>query len=152
MDIIRNLWIRRCRHPPPGSPFVRAADPPPAGRADTGDNDLDRTTVSLIGIDPVTAEPSTLPMSYLDGPHDVEAFILSPDGQPILVTKTDDNALLLVSEADGGPLPPIRVLSDIPGRMHTAQSDGTDLPLWTLLIVTGLVVVSTVVWWVRRRS
>ncbi len=192
-------------------------------------------------------------MSYLDGPHDVEAFTLSPAGQPVLVTKTDDgpatvyttaddttvttmptdtptplvavgtvsataadgsirpitgaavsadgalaalrtnkdvfvyhvhdgdiaeiftdppdlvvrapqqpqgealaftddNALLLASEADGGPLPPIRVLADIPGRMHTAQSDGTDLPLWAPLIVTGLVVTGAVVWWVRRRS
>ncbi|WP_433492940.1 hypothetical protein [Nocardia grenadensis] len=221
--------------------------------ADTGDNDLDRTTVSLIGLDPVTAEHSTLPMSYLDGPHDVEAFTLSPVGQPVLVTKTDDgpatvyttadnatvttmptdtpttliavgtvpataadgsirsitgaavsadkslaalrtkkdvfvyhvhdgdiaetftdlpdlvlqapqqpqgealaftddNALLLASEADGGPLPSIRILSEIPDRMHAAQSDDTDLPLWTPLIVTGLLATGGVAWWVRRRS
>jgi hypothetical protein len=64
--------------------------------ADTGDNDEIRRSVRLYrlpepavrsGSRGVTAKAETLELRYPDGPHDVEAAVVAPDGAVLLVTK-----------------------------------------------------------------
>jgi hypothetical protein len=64
--------------------------------ADTGDNDEIRRSVRLYRVpEPsvraggrgVTARAETLDLRYPDGPHDVEAAVVAPDGAVLLVTK-----------------------------------------------------------------
>jgi hypothetical protein len=54
--------------------------------ADTGDNNHSRETVALIRLRPDGGSTLTR-LTYPDGPHDVEALLLAPDGTPYLVTK-----------------------------------------------------------------
>ncbi|RFU18991.1 hypothetical protein D0Z06_23890 [Geodermatophilus marinus] len=54
--------------------------------ADTGDNGLDRATVALIALRP-DGSTGLYRLAYPDGPRDVEALLLAPDGTPYLVTK-----------------------------------------------------------------
>ncbi|MGY1712124.1 hypothetical protein ACI8AC_21715 [Geodermatophilus sp. SYSU D00758] len=54
--------------------------------ADTGDNGLDRPTVALIALRP-DGSTGLYRLAYPDGPRDVEALLLGPDGTPYLVTK-----------------------------------------------------------------
>lgn len=54
--------------------------------ADTGDNNAIRPTVALIALRP-DGTTGVYRLSYPDGPHDVEALLLAPDGTPYLVTK-----------------------------------------------------------------
>jgi hypothetical protein len=64
--------------------------------ADTGDNDEVRRSVQLYRIpEPapraggrgITARAEVLELRYPDGPHDVEAAVVAPDGAVLLVTK-----------------------------------------------------------------
>ena len=64
--------------------------------ADTGDNDEARRSVHLYrvpepvpgaGARGVTARAETLELRYPDGPHDVEAAVVTPDGAVLLVSK-----------------------------------------------------------------
>ena len=54
--------------------------------ADTGDNTGIRETVALIALH-ADGSSSVYRLSYPDGPRDVEALLLAPDGTPYLVTK-----------------------------------------------------------------
>jgi hypothetical protein len=54
--------------------------------ADTGDNNATRTTVALLALRP-DGSTGVFRLTYPDGPHDVEALLLAPDGTPYLVTK-----------------------------------------------------------------
>jgi hypothetical protein len=54
--------------------------------ADTGDNNLTRTTVALLALRP-DGRTGVYRLTYPDGPHDAEALLLAPDGTPYLVTK-----------------------------------------------------------------
>jgi hypothetical protein len=54
--------------------------------ADTGDNTGIRETVALLALHP-DGSSSVYRLSYPDGPRDVEALLLAPDGTPYLVTK-----------------------------------------------------------------
>ncbi|MGH3941710.1 MAG: hypothetical protein ACRDTG_24390 [Pseudonocardiaceae bacterium] len=54
--------------------------------ADTGDNDLDRSTVALHRLTR-DGDASLHRLTYPDGPHDVEALLLDPTDVPYLVTK-----------------------------------------------------------------
>lgn len=67
--------------------------------ADTGDNDLDRTSVALYElVEPTTAPIGTIDVPYTrydiaypDGPHNVEAVFVDPrDGRAYAITKTTD--------------------------------------------------------------
>lgn len=55
--------------------------------SDTGDNDLDRTTVALISLTPQGAA-TLYRLTYPDGPHDTEAILVDRAGTPYLVTKS----------------------------------------------------------------
>jgi hypothetical protein len=54
--------------------------------ADTGDNTGTRTTVALLALH-ADGSSSVHRLAYPDGPRDVEALLLAPDGTPYLVTK-----------------------------------------------------------------
>jgi hypothetical protein len=54
--------------------------------ADTGDNDATRATVALLSLRP-DGTTGVYRLTYPDGPHDAEAFLLAPDGTPYVVTK-----------------------------------------------------------------
>ena len=54
--------------------------------ADTGDNTGTRTTVALLALH-ADGSSSVYRLAYPDGPRDVEALLLAPDGTPHLVTK-----------------------------------------------------------------
>ncbi|MGH3910993.1 MAG: hypothetical protein ACRDRM_09200, partial [Pseudonocardiaceae bacterium] len=54
--------------------------------ADTGDNDLDRSTVALHRLTP-DGDASLYRLTYPDGPHDAEALLLDQTGIPYVVTK-----------------------------------------------------------------
>jgi hypothetical protein len=54
--------------------------------ADTGDNNGTRDTVALIALRP-DGSTRVYRLTYPDGPRDVEALLLAPDGTPYLVTK-----------------------------------------------------------------
>ncbi|NEK57178.1 hypothetical protein GCU56_04730 [Geodermatophilus sabuli] len=54
--------------------------------ADTGDNQGDRTTVALLALRP-DGGTGLYRLAYPDGPRDVEALLLAPDGVPYLVSK-----------------------------------------------------------------
>ncbi|MGY1762617.1 hypothetical protein ACI79G_12180 [Geodermatophilus sp. SYSU D00779] len=54
--------------------------------ADTGDNNGTRTTVALLALH-ADGSSSVYRLAYPDGPRDVEALLLAPDGTPYLVTK-----------------------------------------------------------------
>jgi hypothetical protein len=54
--------------------------------ADTGDNTGTRTTVALLALH-ADGSSSVYRLAYPDGPRDVEALLLAPDGTPYLVTK-----------------------------------------------------------------
>src|SRR3712207_3308509 len=54
--------------------------------ADTGDNNGTRTTVALLALH-ADGRSSVNRLAYPDGPRDVEALLLAPDGTPYLVTK-----------------------------------------------------------------
>jgi hypothetical protein len=54
--------------------------------ADTGDNNVNRSTVALLALHP-DGTTGVFRLSYPDGPHDAEALLLAPDGTPYLVTK-----------------------------------------------------------------
>lgn len=54
--------------------------------ADTGDNTGTRTTVALLAVH-ADGSRSVYRLAYPDGPRDVEALLLAPDGTPYLVTK-----------------------------------------------------------------
>ncbi|MDI9914493.1 LpqB family beta-propeller domain-containing protein [Rhodococcus sp. IEGM 1379] len=60
--------------------------------ADTGDNNMNRELVTLIGLNPETGQTTTVPLRLPDAPHDIEAFALTPSGTPVLVTKTKDGS------------------------------------------------------------
>jgi hypothetical protein len=55
--------------------------------ADIGDNGRSRESVALWRLAPKGRSPVLHRLSYPDGPHDAEAFLLSGDGTPIIVTK-----------------------------------------------------------------
>jgi hypothetical protein len=74
--------------------------------ADTGDNDSERDTVALIGVDVDTGARTSVPLSYPDGAHDVEAFVLTPAGHPVLVTKVADGGSAVVYTT-GAQTPPV---------------------------------------------
>jgi hypothetical protein len=54
--------------------------------ADTGDNTGSRPTVALLALH-ADGSSSVYRLAYPDGPRDVEALLLAPDGTPYLVTK-----------------------------------------------------------------
>ncbi|GAA0519876.1 hypothetical protein Ade02nite_81110 [Paractinoplanes deccanensis] len=56
--------------------------------ADIGDNSAVRDTVALWRLAPGGRAPELLRLKYPDGAHDAEALLLSPDGTPVIVTKT----------------------------------------------------------------
>ncbi len=58
--------------------------------ADTGDNDLERDTVALWKIAPDRSRAVIHRLTYPDGKHDAEALLMSPDGQPVIITKDLD--------------------------------------------------------------
>ncbi|WBB70016.1 hypothetical protein [Micromonospora sp. WMMD812] len=55
--------------------------------ADVGDNDRSRLTVAVWKLAPGADRPVLYRMAYPDGPHDAEAFLLTGDGRPLIVTK-----------------------------------------------------------------
>ncbi|MEU8819591.1 hypothetical protein [Actinoplanes sp. NPDC048796] len=56
--------------------------------ADIGDNSAVRETVGLWRLAPGGRKPELFRLRYPDGAHDAEALLLSPDGTPVIVTKT----------------------------------------------------------------
>ena len=54
--------------------------------ADTGDNDVRRSTVALHALR-ADGTADLFRLTYPDGPHDAEALLVAPDGTPYLVTK-----------------------------------------------------------------
>jgi hypothetical protein len=54
--------------------------------ADTGDNELNRSTVALERLRPDGAA-TLFRLTYPDGPHDAEALLLTPSGQLLIATK-----------------------------------------------------------------
>lgn len=55
--------------------------------ADIGDNNRNRDTVALWKLAPGARAPVLHRLTYPDGAHDAEAFLLAGDGTPIVVTK-----------------------------------------------------------------
>jgi len=73
-----------------------------------------------------------------------------PQGEAVAFT--DDHALLLASEADKGPLPPLHMVADLPDRLQAAdRSVGVHVSIWALLTGAGVAVVGGA-FWLRRRS
>jgi hypothetical protein len=78
--------------------------------ADVGDNDLVRSDARLLIIaEPDVSRggrlpqvtPETMAVRYADGPHNVEALVVSAEGEPLLFSKQDDgHSLLLAPLAD----------------------------------------------------
>jgi len=64
--------------------------------ADIGDNGRSRSTVALWKLAPGAKSPVLHRLSYPDGPHDAEALLVSPTGDPIVVTKSGGTAVLYV--------------------------------------------------------
>lgn len=69
--------------------------------SDTGDNDADRSSIALIGVNPVSSRQHRLPVAFTDGAHDVEAFALTPAGAPVLVTKVQDGPADVYTTLEG---------------------------------------------------
>ncbi|OZE91339.1 hypothetical protein CH302_24860 [Rhodococcus sp. 15-2388-1-1a] len=68
--------------------------------ADTGDNDGERESVTLIGVDVRSDRRTSVSLRYPDGAHDVEAFALTPTGQPVLITKVSGGASATIYSSD----------------------------------------------------
>lgn len=101
--------------------------------ADTGDNDAGRDSVALIGIDPASGEQTTLTLHFSDGPHDVEAFDLTPDGIPVLVTKVNDGPPTVYTTQDGTSVHAVADGATVglvtAGTVQAAAIDGTTRPI-----------------------
>ncbi|MFG1780651.1 hypothetical protein ACGFIR_26115 [Micromonospora sp. NPDC049051] len=59
--------------------------------ADTGDNDRSRQTIGVWKLPPGADRPVLHRMAYPDGPHDVEALLVTGDDRPLVVTKHSAN-------------------------------------------------------------
>jgi hypothetical protein len=55
---------------------------------DIGDNGQNRETIALWRLAPGARKPQLYRMSYPDGAHNAETLLLTPDGTPVVVTKT----------------------------------------------------------------
>ncbi|GAA1771835.1 hypothetical protein [Luedemannella helvata] len=58
--------------------------------ADIGDNataETRRRTIALWRLDANGGKPTIFRLRYPDGPHDAEAFVVTADGQPVIITK-----------------------------------------------------------------
>ncbi|MGW0173123.1 hypothetical protein ACWDUM_04705 [Rhodococcus sp. NPDC003322] len=69
--------------------------------ADTGDNDVDRESIALIGVDPSTGRQERIPLTFADGAHDVEALLIAGTGTPVLVTKVKGEAATVYTTSGG---------------------------------------------------
>lgn len=92
--------------------------------ADTGDNDSNRESAALIGVDVESDRRTSIALNYPDGAHDVEAFVLSQAGQPVLITKVSGGAAAAIytsSESVAGGAQSIDLV-----RSATVKAIGTD--------------------------
>jgi hypothetical protein len=105
--------------------------------ADIGDNDRGRDTVAVIVL-PVAGPPVLHRLTYPDGPHDAEAFVLDGAGRPVIVTKEGPFGSAAyrtaAPPAGPGPVPLVKV-----GPIALPPSTGVDGPLGELgsRFVTG---------------
>ncbi|MDP2309418.1 MAG: hypothetical protein Q8P18_25580 [Pseudomonadota bacterium] len=112
--------------------------------ADVGDNALERTEVALYrvpepevgwggGLD-ATLVAERFPLVYPDGAENVEAFLLTPEGMPVLLTKRGDGESKVYVVDD--LVPDVGVVPRLVGRISTrdpeAESGGivTSADLW----------------------
>ncbi|MBF9133884.1 hypothetical protein I0C86_33855 [Plantactinospora sp. S1510] len=104
--------------------------------ADIGDNGQSRQSVALWKLAPNGRSPVLHRLSYPDGPHDAEAFLLSGDGTPIIVTKDPGTPGLYV------PTGPLRAGATVPMAKvgeFTLPRSGTSNPFYSFgtRLVTG---------------
>ncbi|KAA0925051.1 MULTISPECIES: hypothetical protein [Rhodococcus] len=98
--------------------------------ADTGDNDNDRDSVTLIGVDVATDRRTSVTMRYPDGAHDVEAFALTPTGQPVLITKVSGGAAASIYSSDETIYTTTTSIDLVrSGTVSATASDGSSRPI-----------------------
>lgn len=125
------------------------SDAPCLWVADTGDNVAGREQVRLFVLpepDPVdaTVRPDVLPVVLPEGPVDIEALVVTPQGDAVLLTKQEARTVLLAVPDDGGtavrlaelsvPEPSSPLLTEFAGLSVTAAdlaADGRRLLLRT---------------------
>ncbi len=105
----------------------------PDGRlwlADLGDNNRQRETVALIGMDKFGDDPGTLHrLVYPDGPHDGEALLLGTDDVPVIVTKEIFGPAGVYVPAGGADLGSLAEPGPSPlTKVGTVQISPTDTP------------------------
>lgn len=98
--------------------------------ADTGDNDSDRDSVTLIGVDVRSDRRTSVSLRYPDGAHDVEAFALTPSGQPVLITKVSGGASATIySSAESVTASPQLIDLARNGTVSATAPDGSSRPI-----------------------
>ncbi|XVV16957.1 hypothetical protein ACQP2X_22050 [Actinoplanes sp. CA-131856] len=102
--------------------------------ADIGDNSAGRETVALWRLRPGGRTPELLRLRYPDGAHDAEALLLSPDGTPIIVTKTPLAAGVYVP---AGPLKKTTALKLAGNVRLPVTSTSNPFSLAGRLVITG---------------
>ncbi|SDP40591.1 hypothetical protein SAMN05660199_03819 [Klenkia soli] len=105
--------------------------------ADTGDNRLSRATVALIALAPDGAA-TVYRLTYPDGPRDVEALLLAPDGTPYLVTKEvlgTSEVYRPVGALDAGAAVPLEKVADLP--LALTGTEGGPVGRAGQLMITG---------------
>ncbi|SNY66637.1 hypothetical protein [Paractinoplanes atraurantiacus] len=101
---------------------------------DIGDNSATRETVALWRLKPGGRTPELLRLRYPDGAHDAEALLLSPDGTPIIVTKTPLAAGVYVP---AGPLKKTTALKMVGNVRLPVTTTSNPFSLAGRLVITG---------------
>ncbi|MFF5081860.1 hypothetical protein ACFY36_32820 [Actinoplanes sp. NPDC000266] len=102
--------------------------------ADIGDNSASRETVALWRLRPGGRTPELLRLRYPDGAHDAEALLLSPDGTPVIVTKTPLAAGVYVP---AGPLKKTTALKPAGNVRLPVTTTSNPFSLAGRLVITG---------------
>jgi sugar lactone lactonase YvrE len=92
--------------------------------ADTGDNQLNRSTVALERIRP-DGSATLFRLTYPDGPHDAEALLLTPSGQVLIATKEPltSNVYTPNGELSASRTTPLRRVASV-GLLPTGTAGG----------------------------
>ncbi len=111
--------------------------------ADVGDNRLERDEVVLyrvpepeVGADGLetTVTPDRFPLVYAEGPRNVEAMFLAPDGSPVLLTKqgSGDSEVYVVDATEPDVPTAPRLVGAFPTRPEGVEEGGfvTSADLW----------------------
>ncbi|OZC90560.1 hypothetical protein CH254_06355 [Rhodococcus sp. 06-412-2C] len=98
--------------------------------ADTGDNNSERESVTLIGVDVRSDRRTSVSLRYPDGAHDVEAFALTPTGQPVLITKVSGSTAASIYSSAESVTAGVQAIDLVhSGTVSATAADGSSRPI-----------------------